>query len=81
MTASGQRPRSVRLLATGILLTMGGIGGAALGLTGLFAALESSGYGSVEIRNALIFVGLSGAALGTGVTLVIWEISQRLEHR
>jgi hypothetical protein len=44
----------------------------------LHAALEGPGYGSPEVRTVLIVLGVTGAALGTGVCLLVWEGAARL---
>ncbi|MGE3277174.1 MAG: hypothetical protein AB7O67_18830 [Vicinamibacterales bacterium] len=76
-----RRAGSYVLLALGIVLAGGGIIGAALGLKDLMDSLNTAGYGSVEVRNALIFMGAAGAALGTGISLLIWDTANRLGAR
>lgn len=81
MTAPRQGPLHVVLLVIGVVLLLAGMAGAVVGLSGFIAALETAGYGSIEVRKALIFLGLSGGTLGTGISLTIWEVGYRLKSR
>lgn len=71
------QPSSLRLLI-GVLLFLAAVLTIILGFVHLMEALEGPGYGSPEVRNALIVLGAAGAALGTGTSLMIWEGAARL---
>jgi hypothetical protein len=43
----------------------------------LVRALESQGYGSPDMKSALVWLGTSGALLANGIALLIWEYSVR----
>jgi hypothetical protein len=70
-------PSSWRL-ALGAILTITAIMTIVLGFVFLIEALEGPGYGSPQVRNALILLGAAGAALGGGISLLIWEGAARL---
>lgn len=67
-------------LALGIVLTGGAVTASLLGFSDLTNALEATAYGSPAIRHALIVLGAAGAALGAGISLLIWEVSVRLDR-
>ena len=71
------QPSSLRLTVA-ILLFLSAILTIGLGFVHLMASLEGPGYGSPEVRNALILLGAAGAALGAAVSLLIWEGAARL---
>jgi hypothetical protein len=81
MSADERSFGSHMLMATAIVLTVAGITGSALGLKDLMDSLNTAGYGSVEVRNSLIYMGAAGAALGTGISLLIWEVANRIGAR
>lgn len=76
MTAA-PRPSGVRL-ALGALSFLAAVGTLPIAFVRLHTALEGPGYGSPEVRWALIVLGATGAALGTGVCLLVWEGAARL---
>jgi hypothetical protein len=69
---------TVRLLI-GSALTMAAITTAVIGFLRLIAVLESGGYGTASMRNALIVLGFAGAMLAGGIATVIWDIAKRYE--
>jgi hypothetical protein len=71
------RPSSTRL-AIGALCFVAAIVMLPIAFLRLHAALEGPGYGSPEVRTVLIVLGVTGAALGTGVCLLVWEGAARL---
>lgn len=79
MSALGT-PSTPRLVA-GVVIFLAAVGIALIGFNGLHAALNARGYGSTEVRHALIWLGAAGGALGTGVCLLIWELTIRLADR
>ncbi|MGE0043003.1 MAG: hypothetical protein AB7H88_01655 [Vicinamibacterales bacterium] len=81
MSAGERSFGSHMLMATAVALTIIGLVGSALGLKDLMDSLVTAGYGSVEVRNALVYMGLAGASLGTGISLLIWEIANRIGAR
>ena len=40
-------------------------------------SLERGGYGTGSVNIALIWLGVGGALLGIGISLLIWELSVR----
>lgn len=80
MTQAGPKPSHVRL-AIGILFFVAAVGALPFEFLNLARALEGPGYGSPEVRNALIAFGAGGAALGAGFCLLIWEFTVRMRHR
>jgi hypothetical protein len=62
------------------MLFFAAIGVLPFGFAQLAAALEGPGYGSPAVRNVLIVLGITGAALGAGVCLMIWEGAARLRR-
>ncbi|MFN2446167.1 MAG: hypothetical protein ABR606_11390 [Vicinamibacterales bacterium] len=80
LLASSPKRSSGRLLA-GIVILLGAVVAAWTGFSTLFAALDTHGYGSPEVRRALVWMGLAGAGVGAGVCLLIWEISIRLSTK
>lgn len=72
-------PSQVRL-TVGVLCFLASLGVLPFAFTQLNDALEGPGYGSPEVRVALIVLGVGGAMLGTGVALLIWETAVRLRH-
>lgn len=77
MSPTTPTPSALRLLA-GALIFLVAIITMMIGFVHLNGALEGSGYGSPEVRNALIVLGAAGAALGAGICLLIWEGAARL---
>lgn len=73
------RPSTFRL-AAGVIVLLAALISLPYGFMGLRSALEGSGYGSPEVRSALIVLGIAGAALGGGVSLLIWEMAARLRR-
>ena len=43
----------------------------------MIRTLERGGYGTTSIDIALIWLGVGGALLGMGISLLIWELSVR----
>lgn len=43
----------------------------------MIRSLERGGYGTTSIDIALIWLGVGGALLGMGISLLIWELSVR----
>jgi hypothetical protein len=77
---TGAPQPSTARLALGIVLFFAAIAVLPFGFAHLAAALEGPGYGSAEVRNALIVLGIAGAVLGAGVCLMIWEGAARLRR-
>ena len=68
-------------LLVGCVFVVVAISLALIGFVRLITTLENDGYGTPDMRNALIILGVSGACLATGVATVIWDISKRYENR
>jgi hypothetical protein len=47
------------------------------GFVQMIGALERGGYGTTSNTIAFAWFGLGGAFLGTGIALLIWELSVR----
>ena len=47
------------------------------GFVQLIGALERGGYGTTSNSIAFAWLGLGGGLLGTGIALLIWELSVR----
>jgi len=47
------------------------------GAVQMIRTLERGGYGTTSIDIALIWLGVGGALLGMGISLLIWELSVR----
>jgi hypothetical protein len=43
----------------------------------MIRSLERGGYGTTSIDIALVWLGVGGALLGMGISLLIWELSVR----
>ena len=43
----------------------------------MIRSLERGGYGTTSINIALVWLGVGGALLGIGISLLIWELSVR----
>jgi hypothetical protein len=70
-------PGSVARLVFGALLLLAAAILAIYGFLRLGAVLEGGGYGTPAVRQALVILGLAGAAFAAGIAILIWEISQR----
>jgi hypothetical protein len=77
---AASRTSTVRLVA-GVAILLAAAVATWTGFSGLFAALDAHGYGSPEVRRALIWMGVAGGAIGAGVSLLVWELSIRLAQR
>ena len=73
-TGSGYR------IAVGILLFVGSIVLAMLGFAELIHVLEGGGYGTPDMRNALLILGSAGAGLAGGIATLIWDVAKRFER-
>ena len=51
------------------------------GFIQMVLALQRGGYGSGGTTYALLWLGAGGGFLGTGISLLIWEISVRRNWR
>lgn len=63
----------VSLLGALVALPSGGIQ--------LIRTLERGGYGTTGVDLAVIWLGVGGALLGLGISLLIWELSIRHDIR
>lgn len=70
--------RSSLRLSIGILTLVTAFVALPLGFVSLHSALNGPGYGSPEVRTALIVLSVAGALLSTGISLLIWEAAARL---
>ncbi|MEW6322244.1 MAG: hypothetical protein AB1635_14290 [Acidobacteriota bacterium] len=77
---SRRPPSNARALA-GALIFLVALTVVALGFQGLFRAIGAHGHGSPEVRLMLVQLGVGGALLATGISLLIWEASVRFERR
>ena len=75
--ASGEGS-AIRVIA-GLVFTIVAAAVAIIGFSRLFAVLEAGGYGTPQMRQALVVLGVSGACLATGIATLIWEIAKRYE--
>lgn len=72
------RPSGNRL-AIGALCFLAAVAMLPIAFVRLHSALEGPGYGSPEVQLALIVLGITGAVLGAGVCLLVWEGAARLQ--
>ena len=77
-TASPTGGSGWRLL-TGALLFIVAMVVAVYGFLSLVRVLDSGGYGTAPMRNALATLGVAGACFAGGVATIIWDISKRFE--
>ena len=77
--ASGGRGSSLRLL-TGMVLFVVALAIAAFGFATLVRVLDSGGYGTPAMRQALLLMGIAGAFLAGAIATIIWDISKRYER-
>lgn len=71
---------AVRIVA-GLVFTIVAIALAMIGFVRLFSVLEAGGYGSGQMRQALVILGVAGACLATGIATLIWDIAKRYENK
>jgi hypothetical protein len=72
-------PSSVRL-ACGVVVVLAAVAAAVLGFLSLFAAFEASEREAPPMRNALMLLGTAGAGFGVGISLLIWEVTLRVQR-
>ena len=77
-TASPTGGSGWRLL-TGALLFIVAMVVAVYGFLSLVRVLDSGGYGTEPMRNALSTLGVAGACFAGGVATIFWYISKRFE--
>lgn len=78
MTAPAPLPsRSTVRAVTGVVALVCSAVATLAGFAQMVGALEAGGYGTSSITIALILLGMGGALLGTGISLLIWEYSVR----
>lgn len=66
-------------LIVGAASTLAAVLTALVGFLRLITVLERGGYGTTDMRVALVILGVSGALLSLGIATLIWEISKRYE--
>jgi hypothetical protein len=71
-----QRGSSSRYVI-GFVCLIGAMVTLAAGFVQMIAALERGGYGTSSNTIAFAWLGLGGALLGLGMSLLIWELSVR----
>jgi hypothetical protein len=71
---------TIRLIA-GVVSLVASLVVVAAGMLRMVKGLESSGYGSSPVTNALILLSAGGGLLALGISLLIWEVSIRYEIR
>jgi hypothetical protein len=70
----------LRLVIASVLLVVA-FAVAVIAFAWLIDVLEHGGYGTPPMRNALLLLGMSGAALAGGIATMIWDIAKRYENR
>jgi hypothetical protein len=82
VSASRQRDSAhgstLRLLAGSVLL-LAAFALMAIGFSTLIKVLDSGGYGTVPMVQALGVLGAAGAAFAGGIATLIWDIAKRYE--
>ena len=68
-------------MIAGTVLVITGVALALVGFVYLVSVLDSGGYGTSSMRNALVVLGASGASLAAGVATLIWDVAKRYEKR
>jgi hypothetical protein len=74
------QPSDARL-AVGILVLLGAVATALVGLTRLGAAIDLGQAGAPIVRGALVILGVAGGGVAVGICLLIWEFTARLARR
>jgi hypothetical protein len=64
----------------GIVLFLAALVIAAFGFQQLITVLESGGYGTTPMIQALVVLGTAGACLACAIALLIWEVAKRYER-
>jgi hypothetical protein len=62
---------------TGMVCLLGAMVTLPAGFLQMIGALEGGGYGTTSNSIAFAWLGLGGGLLGTGIALLIWELSVR----
>ena len=71
-----QRGSPVRYVA-GMVCLIGAMVTILAGFVQMIGALERGGYGTTSNTIAFAWLGLGGGLLGSGIALIIWELSVR----
>jgi hypothetical protein len=75
-TAGKKRGSPARYIA-GMVCLLGAMVTIPAGFVQMILALERGGYGTTANTIALAWIALGGGLLGTGIALLIWELSIR----
>jgi len=74
----GRGGSALRLIGGAVML-IAAFAIAAFGFTRLVWVLEHGGYGTPDMRYALIILGASGALFAGGIATMIWDVAMRYE--
>lgn len=75
-TVDPQKGSPARYVA-GLVCLLGAMVTIPAGFVQMIGALERGGYGTTSNSIAFAWLGLGGGLLGTGIALLIWELSVR----
>jgi hypothetical protein len=70
---------SLLRLLTGSVLFISALAIAAYAFVSLVGVLEAGGYGTPQMRQALVMLGVAGACLAAGIATLIWDVAKRYE--
>lgn len=73
----GRRHGSPIRYVAGMVSLFGALVALPAGGIQMVRTLERGGYGTGSINIALVWLGVGGALLGIGISLLIWELSVR----
>jgi hypothetical protein len=71
-----QQPSPIRYIA-GMVCLLGALVTIPAGFVQMIGALESGGYGTSSVSYSFLWFAAGGGLLGTGIALMIWELSVR----
>lgn len=72
-------PRSTLRAVAGFVCFVLGLSLSLVGFVRLISVLDAGGYGTRAMTTSLIFLGVAGAFLSTGIATLIWDIARRYE--
>ena len=77
MKNAGPQKGSPARYVAGMVCLLGAMVTLPAGFLQMIDALEGGGYGTTSNSIAFAWLGLGGGLLGTGIALLIWELSVR----